>query len=100
MIRRYGWAPRSERLIAAATHGHWHPTTFVAGLRSTGLVDIGSRRAAPIGSVFAAKASVLADPVRQFGELRAHPRLSARRAACKALDRLDSLARVDSIIFG
>ena len=38
MIRRYGWAPRSERLIIAAPHGHWRTTMFVAGLRSTGLV--------------------------------------------------------------
>ena len=38
MIRRYGWAPRSERLVTAAPHGHWRTTTFVAGLRSTGLI--------------------------------------------------------------
>jgi len=38
MIRRYGWARRSERLVVAAPHGHWRTTTFVAGLRSTGLV--------------------------------------------------------------
>ncbi len=38
MVRRYGWAPRSERLVVAAPHGHWHTTTFVAGLRGTGLV--------------------------------------------------------------
>jgi transposase len=38
MVRRYGWAPRSERLVDAAPHGHWRTTTFVAGLRSTGLV--------------------------------------------------------------
>ena len=37
-VRRYGWAPRSERLIAAGLHGNWRSTTFVAGLRSTGLV--------------------------------------------------------------
>ena len=37
-VRRYGWAPRGERLVDAATHGHWRPPTFVAGLRSTGLV--------------------------------------------------------------
>jgi len=30
--------PRSERLIAAASHGHWRTTTFFEGLRSTGLV--------------------------------------------------------------
>ena len=38
MVRRHGWAPRGERLVTAAPHGHWHTTTFVAGLRSTGLV--------------------------------------------------------------
>jgi transposase len=38
MVRRYGWAPCGERLVAAAPHGHWRTTTFVAGLRSTGLV--------------------------------------------------------------
>ena len=42
MARRYGRAPRSERLITATPHGHWRTTTFVAGLRSTGL-------AAPLG---------------------------------------------------
>ena len=30
--------PAGERLVAAAPHGHWRTTTFVAGLRSTGLV--------------------------------------------------------------
>ena len=34
MVRRHGWALRSERLVVAAPHGHWHTTTFVAGLGS------------------------------------------------------------------
>ena len=38
MVRRYGWALRSERLVTAAPHGHWCITTFVVGLRSTGLM--------------------------------------------------------------
>ena len=38
MVRRYGWALRGKRLVTAAPHGHWRTTTFVAGLRSTGLV--------------------------------------------------------------
>jgi transposase len=38
MIRRYYRGPRRERLVDAAPHGHWHTTTFIAGLRSTGLV--------------------------------------------------------------
>ncbi len=38
MVRHYGWGPRGERLVDVAPHGHWRTTTFVAGLRSTGLV--------------------------------------------------------------
>jgi transposase len=38
MARRYGRAPRGERLRAAVPHGHWKTTTFVAGLRLSGMV--------------------------------------------------------------
>jgi len=38
MARRYGWGARSERLVDATPHGHWRTTTFVAGLRSTGII--------------------------------------------------------------
>jgi transposase len=33
MARRYGRAPKGQRCIASAPHGHWKTTTFVAGLR-------------------------------------------------------------------
>lgn len=33
MARRYGRAPRGERCGGSVPHGHWHTTTFVAGLR-------------------------------------------------------------------
>ena len=33
MARRYGRAPRGERVIASVPHGHWKTSTFVAGLR-------------------------------------------------------------------
>lgn len=38
MTRTRGRAPRGERLVGTAPHGHWHTTTFLAGLRSTGFV--------------------------------------------------------------
>jgi transposase len=38
MARRYGRAPKGERLRAAIPHGHWKTTTFVAGLRLEGVV--------------------------------------------------------------
>ncbi len=38
MVRRYGWGPKGGRLVDAAPHGHWRTTTFVAGLRATGII--------------------------------------------------------------
>ncbi len=38
MARRYGRAPRGQRLRAGVPHGHWKTTTLVAGLRLGGIV--------------------------------------------------------------
>ena len=38
MTRTRGRAPRGERLVGTTPHGHWHTTTFLAGLRTTGFV--------------------------------------------------------------
>lgn len=38
MARRYGRAPRGQRLRMGVPHGHWKTTTFIAGLRNTGMV--------------------------------------------------------------
>ena len=38
MARTRGRAPKGERLRAGIPHGHWKTTTFVAGLRLTGMV--------------------------------------------------------------
>ena len=38
MARKKGRAPKGERLRASVAHGHWKTTTFVAGLRLTGLM--------------------------------------------------------------
>jgi len=38
MTRLRGRAPRGQRLRAAMPHGHWKTSTFIAGLRSDGLV--------------------------------------------------------------
>ncbi len=38
MARTHGRARRGARLRAAIPHGHWKTTTFVAGLRSSGMV--------------------------------------------------------------
>ena len=38
MARRRGRAKKGKRLRASVPHGHWKTTTFVAGLRPTGMV--------------------------------------------------------------
>jgi len=38
MARTLGRAPKGRRLRAGVPHGHWKTTTFVAGIRTTGLV--------------------------------------------------------------
>ena len=38
MARRHGRCRRGKRLRAGVPHGHWKTTTFVAGLRRTGMV--------------------------------------------------------------
>jgi transposase len=38
MARRYGRCRSGQRLIAAVPHGHWRTTTFVAGLRQSGVI--------------------------------------------------------------
>jgi DDE superfamily endonuclease len=38
MTRRYGRCPSGRRLAAAVPHGHWRTTTFVAGLRQSGVI--------------------------------------------------------------
>ena len=38
MARRYGRSPSGERLVAAVPHGHWQTTTFIAGLRQSGII--------------------------------------------------------------
>lgn len=37
MARLYGRSPRGERCVAAVPHGHWKTTTFVGGLRLSGM---------------------------------------------------------------
>jgi transposase len=38
MARHYGRGPCGERLLAAVPQGHWQTTTFIAGLKRSGIV--------------------------------------------------------------
>jgi hypothetical protein len=64
MLSRYGWGPRSERLIDRAPQGHWRSTTFVAGLRDAGIVAPFVVDGAMTGPIFRIAAC---PPARQAG---------------------------------
>jgi transposase len=38
MTRYYGRCPSDRRLAAAVPHGHWRTTTFIGGLRQSGVI--------------------------------------------------------------
>ena len=38
MVRRYGRAPRGQRVAGSAPYGHWKTTTFVAGMSAKGFL--------------------------------------------------------------
>jgi len=54
MVRLYGWAPRGARLVDAVPHSHWHISTFIGGLRQSGMVAPCVIQGAVAGDMFVA----------------------------------------------
>ncbi len=81
MISRYGWGPRSERLVDAAPHGHWCTTTFIAGLRSTGLVAPLVLDGPMTGEAFLAYVGQFLAPVLAKGDVVVLDNLPAHKVA-------------------
>jgi transposase len=86
MTRRYGRAPRGQRLVGRVPHGHWKTTTFVAGLRADGLVAPMVIDGAMNGDLFVAYARQVLVPTLRVGDivvlddLSSHKRVAAVRA--------------------
>jgi transposase len=87
MVRRYGWGPRRERLVDVAPHGHWRTTTFVAGLRSTGLVAPLVLDGPMTGEAFLAYVGQFLAPVLAKGDVVVLDNLPAHKVAgvCEAI---------------
>ena len=81
MVRRYGWAPRSERLMQTTPHGHWYTTTFVAGLRSTGLIAPLVLDGPMNGSAFLAYVEQFLAPALRRGDVVVMDNLGAHKVA-------------------
>ena len=54
MTRRYGWAPRPERVSEAIPAGHWHTLTVLAALTTGGVLASMSIESPTDGDVFLA----------------------------------------------
>jgi transposase len=69
MTRRYGRAPRGQRLVSVVPHGHWKTSTFVAGLRSSGLTAPLVVDGAINGDIFRAYVEQVLAPTLKSGDI-------------------------------
>ena len=81
LVRRYGWGRRDERVVDAAPQGHWHTTTFVAGLRGTGLVAPLVLDGPMTGEAFRAYVEQVLAPVLRPGDVAVLDNLAAHKVA-------------------
>ena len=79
MTRRYGRAPRGQRLVAAVPHGHWKTSTFVAGLRTDGLTAPLVVDGAMNGDIFRAYVEQVLAPTLKLGDIVILDNLSSHK---------------------
>ena len=81
MTRLRGRCPRGERLIAAVPHGHWRTSTFVAGLRMSGLSAPLVLDGAMNGEAFLAYVEQILAPTLAPGDVVIMDNLSSHKVA-------------------
>jgi transposase len=81
MTRLYGRAPRGERLVAAVPHGHWRTTTFIAGLRQSGIIAPLVLDGPMTGAAFRAYVEQALVPALKPGDVVVMDNLAAHKVA-------------------
>ena len=81
MARTHGRAPRGERLRSPVPHGHWKTTTFVAGLRKTGIVAPFVVDGPMTGPIFRTYVEKFLAPALQPGDVVVLDNLAAHKVA-------------------
>ena len=81
MVRRYGRCPKGERLVDATPWGHWKITTFVAGLRASGLIAPTVLDGPMRGEIFRAYVEQMLAPALAPGDVVVLDNLSAHKVA-------------------
>lgn len=79
MARRCGRSPRGERCIASVPHGHWKTTTFVGGLRLSGIAAPMTIDGAMDGPAFLAWVERMLVPALRHGDIVVMDNLPAHR---------------------
>lgn len=86
MTRTHGYAPRGERLVGTAPHGHWHTTTFVGAITTRGFIAPMVVDGAVNGDIFRAYVEQVLVPELRRGDvvvmdnLGSHTLAGVRRA--------------------
>lgn len=81
MARLYGRSPRGERCVAAVPHGHWKTTTFVGGLRLSGMTAPMVLDGAMNGAAFLAWVEQVLAPTLAPGDVVVMDNLPAHKPA-------------------
>ena len=81
MARRYGRAPRGERVIASVPHGHWKTSTFVAGLRNDAITAPLVVDGAMNGETFRAYIEQFLAPTLAHGDIVIMDNLASHKVA-------------------
>jgi transposase len=81
MTRRYGRAPRGQRLVAPVPHGHWKTSTFVAALCTRGLTAPLVVDGAMNGEIFLAYVEQVLAPTLATGDIVVLDNLSSHKVA-------------------
>lgn len=79
MARRYGRSPSEQRLVAAVPYGHWKTTTFLAGLRQSGVVAPLVLDGPITGAAFRAYVEQFLAPVLEPGDVVVLDNLAAHK---------------------
>jgi transposase len=81
MARRYGRSPCGERLVGAVPQGHWKTTTFVAGLKQSGIVAPLVLDGPMTGPAFRAYVEQFLAPALEPGDVVVLDNLAAHKVA-------------------
>jgi len=79
MARLYGRAPDGERLRVGIPHGHWKRTTFIAGLRLSGITAAGVLDGSLDGEIFLDYVSRILVPTLSPGDVVIMDNLSSHK---------------------